>query len=312
MTSQKILMAVQKDSASVVLGRWWTVTGCHGCKTSPEQPQPASFLTILNLLLCLFDPQSGRSELSSRMAMASQAIEAIKALELPSSSNQEKATQFFQSVKQELKGCANYALVHVYSKFVSYRNAADRKRWLSNMKGDPSYKLETCEEAVRKPRLGSSINYWLCYSYSSPVFEKSSIYKDMVEVRYSEGEVADAKAIYNAGGGIWHAVLVKYHAQKVYVYDPQYPAPPASHDKSRLKDFRLVATAKHLITALKKRNKVQQVVITGGEGSGTMLCEHYCCDFLRKDILSYLSMDQVGSSTESTHCKEYAWEEVYF
>lgn len=100
---------------------------------------------------------------------------------------------------------------------------------------------------------------------------------------------------------------------QVYIYDPQYPAPPTDHGKSRLKDFRFIATAKHLIAALKERNhKVEQVVITGGDGTGTMLCEHYCCDFLRKDILSYLRMEQVDSSTESTHCKDYAWEKVYF
>ena len=102
---------------------------------------------------------------------------------------------------------------------------------------------------------------------------------------------------------------------QVFIYDPQYPAPSddqANHGKSRLKDFRLIATVKHLISALRKRNKVVKVVITGGEGSGTMLCEQYCCGFLRQDIISYLRMEEVDESTESDHCKGYAWEEVYF
>ena len=142
-------------------------------------------------------------------------IQAIEAIELPSSSDQERATLFFQSVEQELKGDLDYAMLHVHSKFVSYRNAVDRKRWLSDMEGDPGYELETCKEAVRKPQLGHSVNYWLCYSYSSPIFETSSMYRDMVDAGNSEGEIADTKAIYQAGGGMWHAVLVKYHARKV-------------------------------------------------------------------------------------------------
>ena len=54
---------------------------------------------------------------------------------------------------------------------VLIRIAADRKRWLEKTDNDSSYMLETCEEAVRKPKIESSINYWLCYSYSSPNFE---------------------------------------------------------------------------------------------------------------------------------------------
>ena len=149
------------------------------------------------------------------MASQAQAIQAIQALQLPSSSEQEVTADFFHSVEKELKTCAKHAALHVHSNIVSYQNAADRKRGLEKTNNDPSYMLETCEEAVRKPKIGSSINYWLCYSYSSPNFETSSMYRDMAERGDSESDIADAKVNYNAGGGIWHAVLVKYHARMV-------------------------------------------------------------------------------------------------
>lgn len=86
--------------------------------------------------------------------------------------------------------------------------------------------------------------------------------------------------------------------------------------KSRLIDAANVATAAHLVRALRGRVNVSKIYFGGGYGHGEnidhgVLCERFCGEYLKKDILSYMSMENIDKTTQSPFWKGLHWEEVY-
>ena len=149
------------------------------------------------------------------MSPTSDAIAKIQALQLPGESDQDQTLVFLQGIKDTLEECPGHSKVHIDTDIVSYKDAPQWTHWMKKTNNDPYYCLTTCNEAVHKHQVSGVINYWICYSYSTLNFEGSATGHNMVARGASETELADAKAIYNAGGGIWHAVVVKYNAKKV-------------------------------------------------------------------------------------------------
>jgi hypothetical protein len=103
----------------------------------------------------------------------------------------------------------------------------------------------------------------------------------------------------------------------VYIYNCEHIPSPPGFAKQAIKDIRMVATAKHLIKALKARKySIQQVLMCGGDSIGQMLCERKCCEFLMNDVISYLEKKEkketITKDTISSFCSQLEWESLYF
>jgi hypothetical protein len=146
--------------------------------------------------------------------MALELIQAIQALALPEADNQIQTTAFLTSLQDLLK-FNSLDLLQIYTPSVAYSSEKDKKYWLEISDNSELYQLDTVKQAVFKPALASYINYWVGYSYSSPVFESSTWFKQLQEENASATEIAEARTRYLAKEGLWHAVLIKFHAKTV-------------------------------------------------------------------------------------------------
>jgi hypothetical protein len=140
----------------------------------------------------------------------------ISNIDLSDEFDQAEVTQFFLSIQQALSASAEetHSLFQFHSP-ISYKDERNRKKWLEKVNSVSEYDLNTCDKAVRSQKLGSKINYWICYSYPGPIFERTSTYFGLIRENASESEIEEIKAHHKFDGLIWHAVLVKFHNKTV-------------------------------------------------------------------------------------------------
>ncbi|KAK2737626.1 hypothetical protein FQN55_000982 [Onygenales sp. PD_40] len=197
-------------------------------------------------------------------------------------------------------------------------NATKKKAWLEKTRPskedsaiDPLYDLGTTSQAPTLPKLGSRINYWLCYCFSSLIWERSTHFFELKNQNATPKEMEVGKAIHGAGGGIWYAILVKFHDGKFYVYDSDLAAPEQDHKKRRLKDVGMNDTVRNLVNEIRKSRRVSEVLVTKIIKDDDLGSERACCQALRDDLFSYLEKD-VDKTTVSQKSSQMTWESVYF
>ncbi|KAK2809159.1 hypothetical protein FQN50_003994 [Emmonsiellopsis sp. PD_5] len=258
---------------------------------------------------------------STTMLPLDSARQQLEALQLPGPSDQKTTMKFLEQCSQlfqELES-SHASSFNIASLPVAYMNATKKKAWLEKTRPskedsaiDPLYDLGICSQAVTLPKMASRINYWLCYCYSSLIWESSTQFLEMKAQNATPEEMEVGKAIHSAGGGIWHAILVKSHNGKFYVYDSDLAAPEQNRKKRRLKDVGMNDTVRNLVLASRKRCKVSEVLVTKITKDDDLGSERACCQALRDDLLSYLEEEDVDKTTVSQKSSQMAWESVNF
>jgi hypothetical protein len=139
----------------------------------------------------------------------------VDSLSLPEVSDQHQTATFLSEPKDPPTACPGINAIFQLHSIVSYDQAKDRKRWLKLAENHFDYQLHTCVKAVRQSSLVNKINYWVCYSYPGPVWERTSTYHRLLQDNASAEEIENHKINHRHGRLVWHAALVKFHDRKI-------------------------------------------------------------------------------------------------